>query len=106
MSSKEPSNPLLGATAFWTASVRARESSRADRLFNDPWAAALAGEQGAAWLAQRSKESTIPIALRTRFFDDFLQHISAQHGIRQIVLKAVAVGVNIGLVHFYSRILD
>ena len=41
MSAKEPFNQLLGATAFWTASVRANESSREDRLFDDPWTATL-----------------------------------------------------------------
>lgn len=41
-------NPL-GATARWTAAARAAESARADRLFDDPWAAALA----AAWAANR-----------------------------------------------------
>lgn len=91
MSIKEPSNHLLGATAFWTASVRARESSREDRLFDDPWATALAGEHGAMWIAQRPEESTIPIVLRTRFFDDFLQHITNRYGINQIVLMAAGL---------------
>jgi len=81
----------LGATALWTASVRARESTREDRLFYDPWAEVLAGDGGAAWLAQRSEESIIPIVLRTRYFDDFLQRITAQHRIRQIVLVAAGL---------------
>ena len=33
----------VSSTAHWTAAVRAKESERADSLFNDPWAAALAG---------------------------------------------------------------
>ena len=44
---------LLESSATWSASVRARESLREDRLFDDPWAAALAGEEGAAWIGQR-----------------------------------------------------
>ncbi len=47
MADKTTFDDLLGATARWTAAVRARESPREDRLFYDPWAAALAGEEGA-----------------------------------------------------------
>ncbi len=82
---------LLSSTAFWTASVRARESERQDRLFNDPWAAALAGEDGKRWIEGRPENSTLPIALRTRYFDDFLQRIANQEGIRQIVLLAAGL---------------
>jgi methyltransferase (TIGR00027 family) len=91
MSANDTANRLLGETALWTASVRARESQREDRLFSDPWAAALAGEHGSTWIAQRSEEGTLPIVLRTRYFDDFLQRISSQHGIRQIVLMAAGL---------------
>jgi len=87
----EASKQALGATGFWTASARGRESQRADRLLNDPWAQALAGEIGAAWLAQRTEESTIPIILRTRYFDDFLVRIATEDGIRQIVLVAAGL---------------
>ncbi len=82
---------LLGSTARWTASVRARESAREDRLFNDPWAAALAGQEGQAWIEQRSADSVAPIVLRTRFFDDFLQRITRQNVIRQVVLMAAGL---------------
>lgn len=82
---------LLQTTAYWTASVRACESERTDGLFHDPWAAALAGATGAAWMAQRTADSVIPIILRTRFFDDFLQRISQQQGIRQIVFLAAGL---------------
>jgi methyltransferase (TIGR00027 family) len=79
----------LGSTARWTAAVRARESGRTDRLYDDPWAEALAGEEGAAWLADRSEDSTIPMVLRTRFFDDFL--VRGSHRARQIVLLAAGL---------------
>jgi methyltransferase (TIGR00027 family) len=81
----------LGSTAHWTAAIRARESAREDRLFADPWAAALAGEEGEAWIAGRSDNSVIPIVLRTRFFDDFLQQVTGQHQIRQVVLMAAGL---------------
>ncbi|HVF01560.1 MAG TPA: class I SAM-dependent methyltransferase, partial [Rubrobacteraceae bacterium] len=42
-------NPIA-PTSRWMAAARARESERADRLFDDPLAAALAGPEGVAWL--------------------------------------------------------
>jgi methyltransferase (TIGR00027 family) len=82
---------LLGATARWTAAVRAKESARQDRLFYDPWAAALAGQEGESWIEGRSEDSVAPIALRTRFFDDALQRMALQDGIRQVVLMAAGL---------------
>ncbi|QRP44183.1 class I SAM-dependent methyltransferase [Amycolatopsis sp. FDAARGOS 1241] len=37
---------MTAGSAFWIAAVRARESERADRLFDDPFARELAGERG------------------------------------------------------------
>jgi methyltransferase (TIGR00027 family) len=62
----------LGATARWTAAVRALETSRPDALFNDPWAADLASEEGRRWAEGRAPEMLAPMIVRTRFFDDFL----------------------------------
>lgn len=81
----------LGSTAHWTAAARAQESARDDRLFDDPWAAALAGPEGAAWIAQRPAGSTLPMVLRIRYFDDFLQRTTGDHAIRQIVLMAAGL---------------
>jgi methyltransferase (TIGR00027 family) len=81
----------LGATAYWTASVRAMESAREDRLFYDPWAAALAGEQGAAWIAGRTDLGVVPITLRTRFFDDWLQRVVVDEALQQVVLLAAGL---------------
>ncbi len=91
MNPLEDQHTPLASTACWTASVRAQENCRPDRLFEDPWAQALAGPIGADWLAQRSADSVIPIILRTRFFDDFLQRITTQHALRQIVLVAAGL---------------
>jgi methyltransferase (TIGR00027 family) len=91
MAEKTSSNQLLGFTARWTAGVRARESARADHLFEDPWAEALVGKEGVEWLAQRPEDSIIPIAIRTRFFDDFLLDTSRRHAIRQVVLMAAGL---------------
>lgn len=90
MSDTKPAEPLA-STARWTASVRAMEHARRDRLFEDPWAHLLAGEEGAAWIAQRTPEAVAPIVLRTRFFDDFLQRVTTQEGIRQVVLMAAGL---------------
>ena len=91
MAEKTSSAQLLGLTARWTAGVRARESARADHLFEDPWAETLIGKEGAEWLAQRPEDSTIPMAIRTRFFDDFLLDISRRYAIRQVVLMAAGL---------------
>lgn len=80
------STEMLASTAHWTAAVRALESTRPDRLFNDPWAEALAGETGRVWMDQRTPESVIPIILRTRYFDDFLERTTRQVSLQQVVL--------------------
>jgi methyltransferase (TIGR00027 family) len=91
MAEKNVSQSGLASTARWTAAVRALESERIDHLFSDPWAAALAGEEGAAWLAQRTADSVLPIVLRTRYFDDFLQRITVREAIQQIVMLAAGL---------------
>jgi len=87
MTSENDHNQMLASTAYWIAAVRASESKRKDRLFNDPWAEALASSEGSRWIQQRSPDSIIPIVLRTRFFDDFLKRIISDNtAVRQIVL--------------------
>jgi methyltransferase (TIGR00027 family) len=81
----------VGATARWTAAVRAQESERTDALFVDPWAAALAGSAGMAWLAERPPGSGLPMVLRTRYFDDFLLRVTGELVIRQVVLVAAGL---------------
>lgn len=82
---------MLGSTARWTAAVRARESERDDGLYEDPWAADLAGAEGLAWIDAHSEASVVAIVLRTRFFDDFLQRIVSDNAIRQVVLMAAGL---------------
>ena len=91
MAEKTVSDRLLGMTARWAAAVRAAESRREDGLFNDPWAAALAGKEGEAWLAGRPPDSTLTMTLRTRFYDDFLLRVSDQYGISQIIVMAAGL---------------
>ncbi len=82
---------MLAITARWTAAVRARESERPDRLFNDPWADTLARPEGLEWLERRSPDGVIPMIIRTRFFDDFLQRAASENDVRQIVLTAAGL---------------
>ena len=91
VSEQVPPTRPLEATARWTAAVRAAESARDDRLFDDPWAERLAGPEGRSWIDERSPDSVVPIALRTRYFDDWLGSISERDGIRQIVLVAAGL---------------
>ncbi|WP_297155431.1 SAM-dependent methyltransferase [Thermogemmatispora sp.] len=70
-----------------TAAVRAHESQRPDRLFNDPWAASLAGAEGERRFRQL-EDAGGSIIVRTRFFDEFLQSTVNQWSIRQLVMPA------------------
>ncbi|MFD0568587.1 class I SAM-dependent methyltransferase [Kitasatospora gansuensis] len=85
-------------TSLLTAALRATETQRADRLYEDPYAAALAGETGLGLLAAVRAATfppagarTVPStpdynAIRTRFFDDYLQAAAADPETTQIVL--------------------
>ena len=95
MSVDRTTNPIA-PTSRWMAAARARESERADRLFYDPLAAALAGPGGFAWLermeaAARSDGPRLYPVIRTRFFDDFLLDSCNRLGVRQVVLAAAGL---------------
>jgi len=85
----------VGKTALGVAAVRAAESRRTDRLFNDPYAEAfLAAAPGAFDLEQRTGAGVMAswgaalsshAVTRTRFFDDYLLAATAG-GIGQVVL--------------------
>ena len=92
--------PNIGMTAYWTAGVRGQESERDDRLFDDPWARTLAGEVGASWLDQRLTGSTLPLVIRTRFFDDFLQRTAERNELRQMVLVAAGLDTRAYRLHW------
>lgn len=79
----------LASTAGWTAAIRAEEYGREDRILSDPWAGVLAGAGGRDWLAGRTQSPGVrSIAIRSRFFDDFLQETLGGPAIRQVVLLA------------------
>ncbi|MEV7293564.1 SAM-dependent methyltransferase [Streptomyces microflavus] len=85
-------------TALLTAALRAAETKREDRLYEDPYAARLCGDAGTELLAEvraatfppdrpRSLPSTPDYnAIRTRFFDEFLRGAAEDPGMTQIVL--------------------
>ncbi|MFD4872489.1 class I SAM-dependent methyltransferase [Streptomyces sp. NPDC058420] len=93
----EPADPVE-KTALLTAALRAAETRRADRLYADPYAAALVGDAGPRLLAEiraatfpadrpRSIPSTPDYnAIRTRFFDDLLQRAVREDGATQLVV--------------------
>jgi methyltransferase (TIGR00027 family) len=89
----------VGATSRLTAAARARETARADRLFDDRFAAHLAGPDGFealdrhdAGLAAAGRASPNPaFSIRTRFFDDFLLAHTAERQVRQVVLVAAGL---------------
>jgi len=91
----------VSLTARFTAAARARESARPDRLFDDPWAAALAGAEGVAFMNRLAEAAHVAggpdlrdnpyLAIRTRMLDDFLIQAVAATGSRQVVLLAAGL---------------
>lgn len=81
-------------TACWMAAVRARETVRSDRLFDDPLADTLAGQDGVDLMTRM--EADLPenpaLPIRTRFFDDALVRVLVDRKISQVV--ALAAGMD------------
>ncbi|HYL99567.1 MAG TPA: SAM-dependent methyltransferase [Blastocatellia bacterium] len=93
---KNTSLNMIGRTSRWAAAQRARESTRSDRLFDDPLAAAMAGDDGLEMLRrgdevnpQHEKTAQL-LAVRTRFLDDLILNSTAK-GITQIVILAAGL---------------
>lgn len=86
-------------TALVMAVKRAIETDRIDQLFNDSLAAQLAGETGQAWRKKwEQKDNGNPlgsqlrvqfVAVRTRFFDDFI--LSVLPEVQQVVFLGVGL---------------
>src|SRR2546429_7760348 len=83
----------VSMTACWMAAVRARETARPDRLFDDPLAHVLAGPEGVDLMTRMEvdlpENPTIPI--RTRFFDDALVRLLAGRDIGQVIVLAAGM---------------
>jgi hypothetical protein len=85
--------PWVGRTAVWVAGLRAVEGERADRLFEDRFAAAFVSAAGggvAAATAGVPPGASEFLAIRTRFFDDQAR-AACTAGIRQVVLLAAGL---------------
>lgn len=84
----------VGMTAKMAAAGRALESRRADRLFDDPLAQALAGEEGFRWMEELrppgSPAENPSIGPRTWFFDQLVTR-AAGDGAGQVVLLAAGM---------------
>jgi methyltransferase (TIGR00027 family) len=79
---------VTAGSAHWIAAIRARESERPDRLFDDPYARELAGEVGFAAMAASERlaggeNRFVPV--RVRWFDDAIL-TALSGGVRQVVL--------------------
>ena len=87
-------------TSRLVAACRERESQRADRLFDDPLAGPLAGDEGRALMATleavpRQMDVRVPtenpyLAIRTRFMDDAVAR-AIKSGIRQFAILAAGM---------------
>lgn len=93
--------PLQGVakTALGAARMRAEESRRSDRLFEDPYAQAFVDAAPEATPVARPRDGELAdlgaalgehVALRTRFFDDRLLDACAA-GVGQVVLLAAGL---------------
>jgi methyltransferase (TIGR00027 family) len=83
----------VAVTGLLTAAMRAEESARDDRLFTDPFAERLAGDDGRQLLAEAvsaTGQASAQIVIRTRFFDEAL--VAAQRdGPSQVVILAAGM---------------
>lgn len=90
-----PQPGSVGATALAVAAARATEGLRSAPLFDDPIAAAFVAAAGwPGWLPVDPADRASPlgdyIAVRTRFFDDYLLAAAAT-GCRQVVILAAGL---------------
>jgi methyltransferase (TIGR00027 family) len=87
----------VSMTALWVAQARAEESARSDRLFEDSLAEAFIAAAGSVTPPQLEERfgEIYPymrehVAIRTRFFDDYLLDACAA-GCRQVAVLAAGV---------------
>jgi methyltransferase (TIGR00027 family) len=97
----------LASTAGWIAAVRAHEQERADRLFSDPWAAKLAGEEGWLWRKRATggkDENEVGLVIRTRYFDDFLLQVMQEHRVCQVVILGAGMDTRAFRLHWPGHV--
>ncbi len=83
----------MASTGLLVAAIRAKESTRDDRLFTDPFADKLAGDAGrrllATAIAATGEQSTAQIVVRTRYWDEAL--LRAARLTKQVVILAAGM---------------
>src|SRR6185312_13989066 len=77
-------------TALWVAVFRAQESERADPLFYDPYARALAGERGAE-IAKQVGMPGWPIVVRTVALDEMILKAVEEDGFDTVLNLAAGL---------------
>lgn len=82
----------VSRTALWTAASRARESRRPDRLFDDPFAAELAGGHGVVLMTKHDTPvgDNPYLPIRTRWFDDVICE-TVRGSRRQVIMLAAGL---------------
>src|SRR5262245_19911311 len=89
------SSPIrnISDTARWVAYYRARETQRADAVFRDPFAKALAGERGReiAEGLQFAEQHEWAYVARTYLIDEFVHEQVVQRGIRLVLNLAAGL---------------
>jgi len=80
-------------TARWVAVYRAMESVRRDALFNDPFAARLAGSQGTQIVKElkHGKSLAWPMIVRTAVFDEMIMDRVTNGGIDTVINLAAGL---------------
>lgn len=83
----------ISDTARWVAVYRAMESARRDALFNDPFAARLAGAQGTRIVSElkHGKSLAWPMIVRTAVFDEMIIDRVANHRVDTVVNLAAGL---------------
>lgn len=95
----------IARTSLLTTALRAQETERPDRLYEDPFAARLAGALGAdlfaqvadaTWPNRTDSRQRVPStfdynAIRTRYFDEYLLSAVQEGEFTQVVLAAAGM---------------
>lgn len=85
----EESGRHASKTALLVAAYRARASARDEPLVSDPWAAALAGDEGEALATKVDgflRERELWVAVRTAFIDEEVDRWTARDTATQVVI--------------------
>ncbi len=98
----------VGRTALGVARIRATESRRPDRLFEDPYASGFVAAAPGALPENRGPTGlgaalSFQVVIRTRFFDDYLLAACAA-GHHQVVLLAAGLDTRAFRLHWPAQV--